>query len=131
MPQRGRNAGNKGQGSKWISKKTRHRIYARDGWRCVWCGCGVYCQTKAAGQEFKITYGPNFGSCLATLDHVIPRALHGTNQVSNLITSCMKCNRDRGDDTAEEYARKQWREGNAELLGRVLRAVCSPLPPAA
>lgn len=75
MP-RGKNAGNKGQGSKWLTKKKRLAIYARDGNQCVWCGAFM---TEL------------------TIDHVIPRSRGGCNHPANLVTACMGCNRQRGD----------------------------------
>ncbi len=128
MPVRGRTAGNKGQGSKWISKKTRYRIYARDGWRCVWCGRELRTGTLTIdGCAFPVVAD-------ATLDHVIPRSEGGTNQPSNLVTSCMRCNRGRGDGDVWRFAGvigRITRTVQVDVILRVLKAVCAPLPPAA
>ena len=83
MP-RGKNAGNKGQGSKWITRARRQAIYRRDGWMCVWCGA-----LPAAGT--------------LTIDHLAPRSRGGDNHASNLVTCCMRCNRDRGDMPLTEW----------------------------
>jgi 5-methylcytosine-specific restriction endonuclease McrA len=63
-----------GQGSKWIRKTTRARIYARDGHACVYCGAHV-------------TDG-----IVLSLDHVVACELGGTNHPSNLVTCCLSCN---------------------------------------
>ena len=92
MPVRGRNAGNKGQGSKWISKTRRRKIYERDGWRCVWClvrVCDVSDCMLCAG---------------ATLDHIVPRSEGGSHATNNLITCCMGCNRLRGSTPWFDFA---------------------------
>jgi 5-methylcytosine-specific restriction endonuclease McrA len=99
---RGKRAGNKGQGSKWITKVRRRRIYARDGHRCVYCG-------RLAEK--------------LTLDHVIPRSKGGTNVSENLITACMDCNRDRGDMPIGEFIVDV---PGAALV--ILTAMTSPLP---
>jgi 5-methylcytosine-specific restriction endonuclease McrA len=100
MP-RGANAGNRGQGSKWITPKRRQAIYARDGYCCIWC-----CQHA---QQL-------------TLDHVVPREQRGTNLTSNLVTACMVCNRDRGKRSLYEYAHARFTDPTVVIL-RVLRAL--------
>lgn len=58
-------------GSKWIAPITRVRIYARDGWRCAYCGA---------------TRG-------LSLDHLRDR---DDNDPRNLVTACLCCNKLRG-----------------------------------
>lgn len=74
----------------------RHRIYERDGWRCIEC-------------EWKPGTPPAKGEPRRhlTLDHVIPRSKGGTGAMSNLVTLCNVCNREKGDrwPTQEELAR--------------------------
>jgi hypothetical protein len=84
MPVRGHNAGNRGQGSKWLSPRKRAAIYARDGHACVWCGGGAVLN-------------------VLTVDHLIPRSRGGGNEASNLVTACMACNRLRGDRPISEW----------------------------
>lgn len=38
-----------------------------------------------------------------TLDHVIPRARGGSNATENLVLACVKCNREKGDMSVEDY----------------------------
>lgn len=64
----------KGQGSKWIEKSTRHAIYHRDGFCCVYCGAS-----------------PEDGAIL-TLDHLLACDLGGDNSAKNLVTACLVCN---------------------------------------
>lgn len=58
----------------------RNKIYKRDNHTCVYCG-----STKSL-----------------TLDHVIPKSRGGTNEWTNLVTSCIKCNLKKADRTPEE-----------------------------
>lgn len=57
-----------------ISPSKRVRIYARDGYACVYCGKG--------GR--------------LTLDHILPRCRGGSNKAQNLATCCFSCNQARG-----------------------------------
>jgi len=58
----------------------RHRVYRRDGGECVYCG-----STKQL-----------------TLDHVIPKSKGGSNEWTNLVTCCHKCNLHKADRTPQE-----------------------------
>jgi hypothetical protein len=127
---RGVDAGNHGHGSKWIRKAKRLRIYARDGYRCVWCLALV---APPAG------LGSRRRPRLATLDHVLPRTRGGSNHHSNLVTCCAACNEARGDMPALAFAQvladpvtwhndgEHWAQV-AEALDRVLTAMGSELP---
>jgi 5-methylcytosine-specific restriction endonuclease McrA len=107
--------GNRGNGGKWIRPEKRKRIYARDGWRCVWC----YCKVEQVTRD-------SFPACL---DHVLPREHGGSNHESNLVTSCFSCNAARGTRSAVEYA---WTLANAyATLDRVITAMGTPLKRAA
>lgn len=59
---------------------TRNRIYKRDNHQCVYCGSNKN----------------------LTLDHVIPKSRGGTNEWTNLVTSCFKCNLKKSNKTPEE-----------------------------
>lgn len=78
------NAANKWHGSKWIRPEKRKAIYARDNNCCVYCGCDL------TGQ-------------VATLDHVVARENGGTNDPSNLVTSCMHCNCSKQDQRVSRF----------------------------
>ena len=85
-------AGNRGLGGHWIRTAKRHRIYARDGHECLWCGVRVQVGAGEV-QAGALSLPPN----AATLDHVIPRTHGGTNHETNLYTCCARCNAERGD----------------------------------
>src|SRR5690606_28285985 len=74
-------------GVNWVRQSTRLAIYLRDGLACVWCGHAV-----------------EDGAQLA-LDHVRPHSKGGTNEPTNLVTACMRCNSSRGDRPVRTFAR--------------------------
>ena len=57
-------------------KITRRAIFARDEWRCPYCGSG---------------HGT------LTVDHVIPRSKGGDSGWENIVACCAPCNRRKGD----------------------------------
>lgn len=61
-------------------KVNRHRIYRRDGNKCVYCG-----------SKHKLT-----------IDHVLPKSRGGGNTWDNLVTCCQTCNSFKGNRTPEE-----------------------------
>ena len=62
-------------------KISRRALFARDGWRCVYCGT---------------TNGR------LTLDHVVPRSRGGESIWENVVTACAPCNHKKGNRTLEE-----------------------------
>jgi len=64
-------------------KISRRALFARDGWRCAYCG----------------TSGGRL-----TLDHVVPRSRGGTSIWENVVTSCAPCNLRKGNRLLEETA---------------------------
>ena len=62
-------------------KISRRALFARDGWRCVYCG-------TAGGR--------------LTLDHVVPRSRGGESVWENVVTACAPCNHRKGNRTLEE-----------------------------
>lgn len=81
-----RGLGSKYQGSKWIRPEKRLSIYLRDGLACVWCGA-------SAEEEERLS-----------LDHLDPWVEGGSNDATNLVTSCRRCNSSRGDRSVEDFA---------------------------
>lgn len=117
-------AGNCLQGSNWIRRAKRLRIYARDHWRCVWC-----CDPVADGRA--LVSKPLDRRALATLDHFLTRGRGGSNAASNLLTCCSACNAKRDDKSALEWAHERARGEPAliaHILERALRALEAPLP---
>ena len=66
-------------------KISRRALFARDGWRCAYCG----------------TSGGRL-----TLDHVVPRSRGGESSWENVVTSCASCNHKKGDRLLEETQMK-------------------------
>ena len=64
-------------------KISRRALFARDGWRCVYCG-------SASGR--------------LTLDHVVPRSRGGHSVWENVVTSCAPCNLRKGNRLLDEVA---------------------------
>jgi 5-methylcytosine-specific restriction endonuclease McrA len=62
-------------------KISRRALFARDGWRCVYCG-------ERSGR--------------LTLDHVVPRSRGGNSAWENVVTSCAPCNLRKGNRLLEE-----------------------------
>jgi len=59
--------------------RLRFSILARDGFRCRYCG-----------------RSPQEDGVKLAVDHILPLSKGGTNEPSNLITSCVDCNRGKG-----------------------------------
>ena len=62
-------------------KISRRALFARDGWRCMYCGT---------------TNGR------LTLDHVVPRSRGGDSVWENVVTSCAPCNMRKGNRLPNE-----------------------------
>lgn len=78
----------RGKLGNWISKARRVALYERDGWLCF-CGDPV------------IPWGSSdnpFDPLYATLDHIQPRSLGGSDDDGNLRTAHFGCNSERGAD---------------------------------
>lgn len=68
-------------------KFSRVNIYARDGYRCQYCG------TKAPLADL-------------TYDHVMPRSQGGKTTWQNIVTCCYACNRHKANRTPEQAGMK-------------------------
>ena len=78
---------------KSISKTTRFEVFKRDSFTCQYCGRSA-------------------PDVVLEVDHIVPVAEGGTNDILNLITSCKDCNRGKGkkklsDDTAIKKQKAQ------------------------
>lgn len=76
--------GTSGPPKKRRGRKTRHRLAERDGAQCY------LCLARRAVD-------------LLTVDHVIPRARGGGENLSNKKLACRSCNVDKGDMLLENY----------------------------
>jgi 5-methylcytosine-specific restriction endonuclease McrA len=85
--------GNGGPLEKWVKRhdgrlprseweRRRTEVYFRDDYTCQYCG-------ERGGK--------------LECDHVVPLARGGSNDISNLVTACFKCNRSKRDKTPEEW----------------------------
>ena len=84
----------------------RHALHEREGGHCFYC-------------LRRITHHRR------CLDHVVPQAQGGGNSYRNLVSCCVDCNSQKGEQSAEEYLRWLYRErklSGDELTGR-LRAL--------
>lgn len=77
---------NGGQGMNWIRREKRLAIYLRDGLACAYCGEGIEDGAKL------------------TLDHITPHCDGGSNEPSNLVTACHRCNSARGNRGWRKFA---------------------------
>lgn len=76
------------QGMNWIRQEKRLAIYLRDGMACVYCGSSVEDGAKL------------------TLDHLQAYSNGGSNETTNLVTCCHRCNSARGNRSWRSFAGK-------------------------
>lgn len=72
---------------KRVVKFSRVNVFARDGWRCQYCG------DKKAPRDLNY-------------DHVVPRVLGGRTVWENIVTSCYACNGKKKGRTPEQAGMK-------------------------
>lgn len=68
--------------------KLRHKTADRYGWSCHWCGTVVFCPRCT---ERDLTFAET-----ATMEHLIAKALGGTNSQWNIRLACSRCNFKKG-----------------------------------
>lgn len=78
---------------KALSQKIRFEVFKRDSFTCVYCG------RKAPDVVLQV-------------DHIVPVAQGGTNDILNLVTSCVDCNQGKSDRKLSDQSvvEKQRRE---------------------
>ena len=86
---------------------SRRALFARDGWKCVYCG-------SAGGR--------------LTLDHVVPRSRGGDSVWENVVTACAPCNLRKGDRTLEEAAMSLPRQPRAPAPVLFIRLAAARVP---
>jgi hypothetical protein len=69
----------------------RLRIWERDDKKCWYCGRPT------------VMHGDVKNPRLATIDHLIPRARGGTNDDTNVVSACKRCNELKGMLTEAEF----------------------------
>jgi len=86
------------EGRQPIPDRIRHEVFKRDGYRCRECGA-----SRDEGATLEI-------------DHIVPVANGGTNDIENLQTLCKKCNRGKytdewiGGETDLEVAKNEYNQ---------------------
>ncbi len=88
-------------------KISRRALFARDGWKCVYCG-------------------QNGGRL--TLDHVIPRSRGGESVWENVVTSCAPCNLRKGDRLLHEISMALGRPPRAPQPVLFIRLAAPKIP---
>lgn len=68
---------------RYAIKYSRKNIFARDGYRCAYCG-----------KQFK--------SEDLSIEHIVPRSRGGKSTWENTITACLECNHRKGDKLLHE-----------------------------
>jgi hypothetical protein len=67
-----------------MSRNIQQKIWARDGFRCMFCN-------------------RKMGDVKLTIDHFVPLELGGEDKPDNYISTCSKCNKDKGSMTPANY----------------------------
>ena len=70
-------------------KKISNEVFKRDNNTCFYCGRS---------------------DCKMEIDHLLPVSRGGGDDISNLVTSCRRCNAQKHDRTLEEFL--EWRKRN-------------------
>ena len=77
---------------------SRRNVYLRDNYTCMYCG-----------QKFKYDD--------LTFDHMIPRRDGGKTKFDNIVTSCVKCNQEKGHEYHKKPMRLPYYPSYWELAG--------------
>lgn len=80
-----------------ISKKIRFEVFKRDKFKCQYCGSSA-------------------PDVLLQVDHIIPVAKNGTNNLLNLITACFDCNNGKRDKLLNDHTVITKQKEQAEQL---------------
>jgi 5-methylcytosine-specific restriction endonuclease McrA len=108
------------QGMNWIRQSTRHAIYHRDGFACVYCGRSEFVD------QVKLS-----------LDHVLARELGGSDRSDNLVTCCAGeggCNESKATSSLRDWLKKLRNERGTDtrkLGAKIRRHLRRPLDRAA
>lgn len=72
-----------------IRNTRRIKLANKNQWHCYWCNHGMC---------------PEFGfQNSATIEHLVPRSLGGSDRIDNLQSACARCNRIRGIQDHDEF----------------------------
>lgn len=67
--------------------------------RCIWCGCQMVRKTMRNSDGSMDPYK-------ATIDHIVPQAAGGSDDISNLVLACFACNQLRGENNTLHFGPK-------------------------
>ncbi len=95
------------------SQKQQDAIFARDGWRCRFCGVKVVCKQARSRLTKIFRIEPHWTSLVSqrhsalyalasSLDHIVPHGRGGKNEQPNYVTACYCCQFGRGEFTLAE-----------------------------
>lgn len=91
-----------------VTAKQRDAVLERDGHSCAYCGKSLRYSVAPHDRcpEFMVVVGE-----YPTIDHALPKARGGGNDIENLRAACGFCNSQKGGKTPAEYA--AWKEARA------------------
>ena len=100
---------------KSLPKKLQLQVWKRDGWTCRYCSSPVFfaptlklLEGKSPGHGYWHSNGKTgkmlglFQMGWASVDHIIPVAKGGNDDLDNLVTACWKCNLNYKDKSVGE-----------------------------
>ena len=99
------------------TKAEQSAIFARDGWRCRFCGIKVICRSarsvltrmfhiQAHWTSLEFQRHSALYAMASSLDHVVPHSRGGKNEASNFVTACYCC----------QFGRGEWKLNEVELM---------------
>ena len=104
---------------KTISKPEQTKIFKRDQWCCRYCGIEVLLSPalKALNEKYpghgyyhrngkKSKMAKLFLDKCACVDHIIPVAKGGLNEIENMVCACWECNTKKSDDSDPKWIKK-------------------------
>lgn len=102
-----------------MTRPRDEEVFARDSFRCVYCGFD--------GRTFE-------GWKYLQVDHFKPRSRGGSDDMANLMTSCMSCNMMKGayDFSTLDHARQEiqvWIKQMREYFGKNVAPLVTPRNP--
>lgn len=95
-----------------ITTDAVQRIWLRQRGRCLHCGTLL---------------APN-SSVKFEIDHLIPFALGGTNDEDNIVISCVRCNRRKGQLPLEKFIRRLAANGHLHPMAYLVSELAIQLP---
>lgn len=106
-----------------LSPGKRFRVFARDDWKCFYCGNPV----RLMGDEvLGVSRIPHeVLVAWATVDHVVPIKKNGTDDPENLVTACRRCNTLKRDMTLEEF--REYNRRKVKNYGKAKDALVTAL----